>query len=73
MWLDGVAHARMRPAATWVACLRGGLDIDHLAGLDCHSMPDCLDMDCTTWLLFGIVVVLVFLAILALFEGWFPF
>jgi hypothetical protein len=30
-------------------------------------------MDCTTWLLFGIVVVLVFLAILALFEGWFPF
>jgi hypothetical protein len=30
-------------------------------------------MDRTTWLLFGIVVILVVLAILALFEGWFPF
>jgi hypothetical protein len=30
-------------------------------------------MDRTTWLLFGIVVILVFLAILALFAGWFPF
>jgi hypothetical protein len=30
-------------------------------------------MDRTTWLLFGIVAILVILAIMALFVGWFPF
>ena len=30
-------------------------------------------MDLTAWLLFGIVALLIILAILALFAGWFPF
>jgi hypothetical protein len=30
-------------------------------------------MDRTTWLLFGIVAILLILGILALFAGWFPF
>ena len=38
-----------------------------------HVRYDCLDMDRTVWLLFGIVAILVTLAILALFAGWFPF
>ena len=49
------------------------LILDHLAVLGCHSMPDMTArMDRTTWLLFGIVVILVILAILALFTGRFP-
>jgi hypothetical protein len=38
-----------------------------------HSRYDCLDMDRIAWLLFGIVAILVILAILAHFAGWFPF
>ena len=34
---------------------------------------DRLGMDRTAWLLFGIAAILVILAILALFSGWFPF
>jgi hypothetical protein len=30
-------------------------------------------MDRTTWLLFGSIAILVILAIMALFAGWFPF
>jgi hypothetical protein len=41
----------------------------------CHSIPDMTAwiMDLTAWLLFGIVALLIILAILALFAGWFPF
>jgi hypothetical protein len=37
-----------------------------------HARYDCLDMDLTAWLLFGIVALLIILAILALFAGSCP-
>jgi hypothetical protein len=51
----------------------GDLDVNHLARLVSFlARYDCLDMDLTAWLLFGIVALLIILAILALFAGSCP-